>query len=156
MALLIEGGHIIDPGRFNAIGDLVIDEGKIVAIGQGVKAPPGATRIYRRAVSSFLDSSTSTCTFASLASSTKRRYRAVPHRRSPADLRTLLHAQYESGERQSSHYRIHVGTRARRTSGERLPIGAITKGSKEGVGRDRRSALGRLCGHLRRREASDE
>ena len=45
MALLIEGGHIIDPGRYNAIGDLVIDEGKIVAIGRGVKAPPGATRV---------------------------------------------------------------------------------------------------------------
>ena len=45
MALLIEGGHIIAPERYSAIGDLVIDEGKIVAIGQGVKAPTGATRV---------------------------------------------------------------------------------------------------------------
>ncbi len=58
MALLIEGGHIIDPGRYNAIGDLVIDEGKIVAIGRGVKAPPGATRVSatgRLVVPGFVD-----------------------------------------------------------------------------------------------------
>ena len=58
MALLIEGGHIIDPGRFNGIGDLVIDEGKIVAIGRGVNAPPGATRVSaagRLVVPGFVD-----------------------------------------------------------------------------------------------------
>jgi dihydroorotase len=58
MALLIEGGHIIDPGRYNAIGDLVIDEGKIVAIGRGVKAPSGATRVSatgRLVVPGFVD-----------------------------------------------------------------------------------------------------
>ncbi|HET9868133.1 MAG TPA: amidohydrolase family protein, partial [Nitrospira sp.] len=58
MALLIEGGHILDPGRFNAIGDLVIDEGKIVAIGRGVKAPAGSTRVSakgRLVVPGFVD-----------------------------------------------------------------------------------------------------
>lgn len=43
MTLVIQGGHILDPGRFNALGDLLIDQGKIVAIGQGVKVPAGAT-----------------------------------------------------------------------------------------------------------------
>ena len=54
MALLIEGGHIIDPGRYNAIGDLVIDEGKIVAIGRGVRWATGS-RCRRRADISFFD-----------------------------------------------------------------------------------------------------
>jgi dihydroorotase len=58
MAIVIQGGHILDPGRFNAVGDLVIDEGKIVAIGQGVKVPPGATRVPakdRLVVPGFID-----------------------------------------------------------------------------------------------------
>src|SRR6476659_6215555 len=58
MAIVIQGGHILDPGRFNAVGDLVIDEGKIIAIGQGVKVPPGATRVPakdRLVVPGFID-----------------------------------------------------------------------------------------------------
>ena len=58
MAIVIQEGHILDPGRFNAVGDLVIDEGKIVAIGQGVKVPPGATRVPakgRLVVPGFID-----------------------------------------------------------------------------------------------------
>ena len=43
MATVIQGGHILDPGRFNAVGDLVIDQGKIVAIGRQVNVPAGAT-----------------------------------------------------------------------------------------------------------------
>src|SRR6187399_802504 len=43
MAIVIQGVHILDPGRFNAVGDLVIDQGKILAIGQGVNIPAGAT-----------------------------------------------------------------------------------------------------------------
>jgi dihydroorotase len=43
MAIVIQGGHILDPGRFNGIGDVVIDNGKIVATGPEVKVPPGAT-----------------------------------------------------------------------------------------------------------------
>jgi dihydroorotase len=39
MAIVIQGGHILDPGRFNAVGDLVIDQGKILAIGQRVNIP---------------------------------------------------------------------------------------------------------------------
>lgn len=45
MTILISGGHIIDPGRFNGVGDLLIDQGKVVAVGSNVKAPAGATRI---------------------------------------------------------------------------------------------------------------
>ncbi len=45
MTILISGGHIIDPGRFNGVGDLLIDQGKVVAVGSNVKAPSGATRI---------------------------------------------------------------------------------------------------------------
>ena len=58
MAVVIQGGHILDPGRFNAVGDLLIDHGKIVAIGQGVEIPAGAT-IYtakgRLVVPGFVD-----------------------------------------------------------------------------------------------------
>jgi dihydroorotase len=58
MAIVIEGGHIIDPERFNAVGDLVIDHGKISAVGRDVKSPPGATRLSakgRLVVPGFID-----------------------------------------------------------------------------------------------------
>jgi len=43
MAIVIQGGHILDPGRFNGVGDLVIENGKIAAVGRTVSVPPGAT-----------------------------------------------------------------------------------------------------------------
>ncbi|HKT35820.1 MAG TPA: amidohydrolase family protein, partial [Nitrospira sp.] len=46
MPTVIQGGHILDPGRFNAVGDLLIDHGKIAAIGRQVNVPAGAT-VYR-------------------------------------------------------------------------------------------------------------
>lgn len=58
MAILITGGRVIDPGRFNGIGDVLIDHGKIVAVGAGVKAPAGATTISakgRLVVPGFVD-----------------------------------------------------------------------------------------------------
>src|SRR6185436_3966516 len=58
MAIVIQGAHILDPGRFNAVGDLLIDQGKILAIGQRVNIPAGAT-IYpakgRLVVPGFVD-----------------------------------------------------------------------------------------------------
>ncbi len=45
MAICIRGGHIIDPGRFNGVGDLVVDQGKIAAVGTNLKVPAGATVI---------------------------------------------------------------------------------------------------------------
>jgi len=48
VAILISGGHIIDPGRFNGTGDLLIEHGRIIAIGSDVKAPADATRISAR------------------------------------------------------------------------------------------------------------
>lgn len=32
MAILIRGGHVIDPGRWNGLADLLIDQGRIVAL----------------------------------------------------------------------------------------------------------------------------
>jgi len=45
VAILIKGGHIIDPGRFNGVGDVLIDQGKIAALGVNVKGPADATVI---------------------------------------------------------------------------------------------------------------
>jgi len=45
VAICIRGGHIIDPGRFNGVGDLVVDQGKIAAVGTNLKVPAGATVI---------------------------------------------------------------------------------------------------------------
>jgi dihydroorotase len=42
MAIVIQGGHILDPGRFNGVGDLLIQNGKIAAIGREVNVPAGA------------------------------------------------------------------------------------------------------------------
>ncbi len=58
MAIFIQGGHIIDPGRFNAVGDLLIDGGKVVAVGSNIKVPSGARTIAakgRLVVPGFVD-----------------------------------------------------------------------------------------------------
>jgi dihydroorotase len=36
MRILIKGGHVIDPGRINAVADVLIENGKIVAVGPQV------------------------------------------------------------------------------------------------------------------------
>jgi len=43
--ILIKGGHVVDPGRFSGMGDVLIDEGKIVAVGPDLQAPAGCTMI---------------------------------------------------------------------------------------------------------------
>ncbi|OAI43817.1 dihydroorotase [Nitrospira sp. SCGC AG-212-E16] len=43
--ILITGGHVIDPGRFNGVADVLIDAGRIVAVGPHLKAPAGATKV---------------------------------------------------------------------------------------------------------------
>ncbi|HMW87819.1 MAG TPA: dihydroorotase [Nitrospira sp.] len=43
--ILIKGGHVIDPGRVNGIADVLIENGKIAAVGQKLAAPAGATVI---------------------------------------------------------------------------------------------------------------
>lgn len=39
--ILIRGGRVIDPGRFNGLADVLIENGKIVAVGPNVKIPAG-------------------------------------------------------------------------------------------------------------------
>ena len=48
MAIHIAGGHVIDPGRFNGVADVLIDEGRVVAVGPHLKVPAGATKIDAR------------------------------------------------------------------------------------------------------------
>ncbi len=43
--ILIKGGHVIDPGRFNGVTDVLIENGKISAVGPKLAAPAGATVI---------------------------------------------------------------------------------------------------------------
>ncbi|WP_447976798.1 dihydroorotase [Candidatus Nitrospira bockiana] len=38
MTILIQGGRVIDPGRFDGIADVLIDDGKIVAVGRNMTA----------------------------------------------------------------------------------------------------------------------
>jgi dihydroorotase len=45
VAIHIAGGHVIDPGRFNGMADVLIDEGRIVAVGPRLKTHTGATKI---------------------------------------------------------------------------------------------------------------
>ncbi|MBA5863712.1 MAG: amidohydrolase family protein [Nitrospira sp. CR1.1] len=45
MMILIKGGHVIDPGRVNGVADVLIENGKISAVGQTLAAPAGATVI---------------------------------------------------------------------------------------------------------------
>ncbi len=41
MAILIQGGLVIDPGRFNGVADVLIEDGKISAVAPALKAPAG-------------------------------------------------------------------------------------------------------------------
>ncbi len=45
MTILIKGGQVIDPGRVNGPADVLIEQGKIAAVGPKLKAPAGATII---------------------------------------------------------------------------------------------------------------
>jgi dihydroorotase len=58
VAILIKGGHVIDPGRKNGPADVLLDHGRIEAVGQELKAPAGATVIQaagRLVVPGFVD-----------------------------------------------------------------------------------------------------
>ncbi|MEK6801657.1 MAG: dihydroorotase [Nitrospirota bacterium] len=48
MTLLIQGGHVIDPGRVNGVADVLIDNGTISAVGPALTAPAGATVIQAK------------------------------------------------------------------------------------------------------------
>lgn len=45
MTILIRGGTVIDPGRVNGPADVLIEQGKIAAVGKALKAPAGAKTI---------------------------------------------------------------------------------------------------------------
>ncbi len=45
MTLLIQGGHVIDPGRVNGVADVLIENGTIAAVGPKLAVPSGATVI---------------------------------------------------------------------------------------------------------------
>ena len=45
MAIHITGGHVVDPGRFNGVTDVLIDEGRVVAVGPRLNVPAGAAKI---------------------------------------------------------------------------------------------------------------
>jgi len=46
VSILIRGGYIVDPGRFVGIGDLLIDDGKIAAVGPNLQAPAGGMVLH--------------------------------------------------------------------------------------------------------------
>lgn len=45
MTIVIKGGHVIDPGRWNGPADVVIENGKIARLGPRLSTPDGATVI---------------------------------------------------------------------------------------------------------------
>jgi dihydroorotase len=45
VAILIQGGLVIDPGRFNGVADVLVENGKISAVVPALKAPAGTTVI---------------------------------------------------------------------------------------------------------------
>jgi dihydroorotase len=48
MAILIKGGKVVDPGRFVGVGDVLITDGKIAAVGPDLQAPAGSTTIQAK------------------------------------------------------------------------------------------------------------
>ena len=45
MSILIKGGYVVDPGRFVGMGDVLIEQGKIAAVGPNLSARSGGTTI---------------------------------------------------------------------------------------------------------------
>ena len=45
MPIFIKGGKVVDPGRFVGVGDVLIDQGKVSAVGPNLQAPAGSTMI---------------------------------------------------------------------------------------------------------------
>ena len=45
MSMLIKGGRVVDPGRCVGIADVLIQDGKIAAVGSNLSAPVGSTTI---------------------------------------------------------------------------------------------------------------
>ncbi|MDH4097150.1 MAG: dihydroorotase [Nitrospira sp.] len=45
MPIFIKGGKVVDPGRFVGVGDVLIDDGKIAAVGPTLQMPAGSTMI---------------------------------------------------------------------------------------------------------------
>lgn len=45
MPILIKGGKVVDPGRFVGVGDVLIDQGKVSAVGPNLQAPAGSAMI---------------------------------------------------------------------------------------------------------------
>jgi dihydroorotase len=45
MPILIKGGKVVDPGRFVGVGDVLIDQGKVSAVGPNLQAPAESTMI---------------------------------------------------------------------------------------------------------------
>ena len=43
MTLLIQGGTVIDPGRLNGPADVLIENGKVIAVGQHLDRPRNGT-----------------------------------------------------------------------------------------------------------------
>jgi dihydroorotase len=43
--ILIKGGQIVDPGRFVGLGDVLIERGRIAAVGPELSVPPGSMTI---------------------------------------------------------------------------------------------------------------
>ena len=46
--ILIKNGQVIDPGRFVGTGDVLIDQGKIAAVGPNLPVPPGCMMIQAK------------------------------------------------------------------------------------------------------------
>ncbi|MBH0193625.1 MAG: amidohydrolase family protein, partial [Nitrospira sp.] len=46
--ILIKNGQVIDPGRYVGISDVLIEQGKVTAVGPNLPAPPGCTTIQAR------------------------------------------------------------------------------------------------------------
>ena len=48
MTLLIQGGHVIDPGRVKGVGDVLLENGTSSGVGPALTAPAGATVIQAK------------------------------------------------------------------------------------------------------------
>ena len=86
MSILIKGGRVIDPGKFDGIADVLIENGQIVALGSNLSAPVGGRTIEatrKLVVPGFVDVHVH---FREPDSSIRKRFRAGVLRRLRADL----------------------------------------------------------------------
>ena len=146
MKLLIQGGHVIDPGRVNGVADVLIDNGAIAAVGPKLAVPAGATVIPaagRLVVPGFVDLHVH---FREPGFEYKETIQSGTEAAVAGGFTTVCAMPNTNPVNDNQAVTEFMLERAKAAGNAHLyPIGAVRR---QGTRRNRRPAPGRLCGDL--------